>query len=91
MTVEAEVRWYCLSCTSIQVTDRVLATIATTGGSLQIHRVTCRSCGAVGHYDRHLEKEDSPTKTVNEQFQWSCIERQTALAPSSLWDCARGS
>ena len=57
--------WQCRVCHSTVVRDEVLAEL---GGSLQIHRLTCEQCGAVGHYDDDRTHAEHPTTTVNERF-----------------------
>ena len=59
--------WECTACSNSLVLNRIL--IANCGG-LEVHRVTCEICRAVGHYDLDVRTGEHPTRTLNRIFHW---------------------
>ncbi len=58
-------RWRCRICGTGPVADLVLSGV---GGVVELHRLTCERCGAVGHYDLDRTRAVLPTQTVNGRF-----------------------
>ena len=58
-------QWRCRQCSSIKVTDRLLAVV---GQQMEVHRLSCESCRQVGHYDRN--GVGTPQANLNRTFEW---------------------
>ena len=69
--------WQCTGCASPHVVDRILLL---SGACLEVHRLSCQRCGAIGHYDRDLTKLMSPVRSVNGLFRWVANKRPRAIS-----------
>ena len=59
--------WQCRACSGQRVTDRLLGVV---GQRLEIHRLVCEQCGAIGHYDRKPGQQQPMVRT-GEDFLWN--------------------
>lgn len=58
-------RWRCRVCGTGPVADLMLSEV---GGVVELHRLTCERCGAIGHYDLDRTRAVQPNHTVNGRF-----------------------
>ena len=65
-------QWRCRQCSSINVTDRLLAVV---GQQMEVHRLTCETCGQAGHYD--FNSRGIPHTSLNGRFQWLAKDRES--------------